>query len=683
MAHSSPSSPMLGPLLSTHISQKRRDFPDWLDLAKHYSSPLKKVKPTFDILPPPAETDADPRPSPSPTMAEQITERILARKRPYKPNNEERDLYYYGLAGNPRLIARTSCDVWVKPQRLSHDWQPRLEQRRKRYGAVRDGDPISAKWTRDFSMSIMQALEPNAWSFFFPIRILLQPDTENPNQPDNREEPETAQPIILLVAVPPDTMEWETGIDVALRCRKLLRDQGIMIEVEIREGIFASNAASSELEDLVDPESWSQSQHPWAKQELLPLLSYPGFPLTYLDENHSYGTLGQYLTLGDTDDVYGLTCRHVVVHQDEPTTKSCHQLTLTNNERQQHVQATNVGVEGIIKKLKDCQAFLDQTIQRLRDKQMKWEMVYQHEAADNKSKEFTDEDEKTLAVQDARIKHIQRVVDALKCISKKEERIIGHLVLHPPLEVKSQPPGIGYLRDWALVKMDEAKYPNGFKNQVYIPPYSPVFPMCSLEQAGFLQLVPQDEDKTTVKNRSSEASISESERKQLKENDTYKQAVAKKGATTDLTLGVRSSIEAVVREPGQDGKLDHTWKLLVLPWHDSSHFTKPGDSGSAVFDTSGQVIGMVVGRTSVMKNDGKRWRGLPVSSESPDRGRVLKIHLGKEVSPDEAPTAKGKDVHQLDNDRLDNEHTDVTFVSPIEWVFKDIEEFTGRKPRMC
>ena len=34
---------------------------------------------------------------------------------PYAPSDVEATYYYYGLPSKPRLVARSSCDVWMRP----------------------------------------------------------------------------------------------------------------------------------------------------------------------------------------------------------------------------------------------------------------------------------------------------------------------------------------------------------------------------------------------------------------------------------------------------------------------------------------------------------------------------------------------------------------------------------------
>ncbi|KAI8946013.1 hypothetical protein F4801DRAFT_566103 [Xylaria longipes] len=33
---------------------------------------------------------------------------------PCKPDNEERDIYFYGFSGSPKLVARTGHNRWTK-----------------------------------------------------------------------------------------------------------------------------------------------------------------------------------------------------------------------------------------------------------------------------------------------------------------------------------------------------------------------------------------------------------------------------------------------------------------------------------------------------------------------------------------------------------------------------------------
>ncbi|KAI1490161.1 hypothetical protein F5X96DRAFT_669991 [Biscogniauxia mediterranea] len=554
---------------------------------------------------------------------------------PYKPDDEERNYYYVGFTGNPRLVARTSDYHWSPPQRYA-GWgnmedQTRTIQLRKQYVAITDQEMIS-KWTKDVSYAIIKALERCNWCYFFPSTIRLESTCELLPT----EAPQPTSWTVLLVAVQEDSLQWELGISIALECRDILRAFDISnVEVEIREGRYTHHAASAQLEARIDNELWGTETN----KAILPMLSYPGYPIGYLEGRKSRGTIGLHLKLQGDDEstVYGLTCRHVVDNG-----RATHQpYKISGDYRQYHVQGDDNAFSECLEKTNRVQAGLIESAGFLERKKSHWDQWYVHDET-KKHKCFTKEDHESLQFLRAQIAYNTSIIEHLKAVSEKEKRIIGHLAFHPSLEVSSQQPG--YLRDWALIKLDPKKFIHNPQNEIFID--SPISAFLSHgRNIKFLTLHLKDE------------------LEQL--NDYYQ--VGKRGGHTGMTFGTKSGIEAVVRHPTLDGKAFYTWELLVVPGPGYTNFSDKGDSGSCVFNGDGCVVGLVTSSSDAKPEH--MWRGLPRGGS----WRLVRYSGSNSQSEDE-------------NDTPHNEMptwpigTDVTFVAPIEWVLKDIRDFTGCQP---
>ncbi|KAI0441380.1 hypothetical protein F4803DRAFT_576529 [Xylaria telfairii] len=146
---------------------------------------------------------------------------------PYKPDNEERDEYFHGLSGSPKLVARTGHNRWTKPLFESELGGTRkIAQYRKHYMALYDRE-ILGKWSTDLSMMIITTLDQCRWSYFLPVQTYMRDDHDN-------QKGKAA--TILLVAVEPASLQWEDGIKIALSCRDIIRKFEMFdIEVEIME----------------------------------------------------------------------------------------------------------------------------------------------------------------------------------------------------------------------------------------------------------------------------------------------------------------------------------------------------------------------------------------------------------------------------------------------------------------
>ncbi|RYP91918.1 hypothetical protein DL770_001978 [Monosporascus sp. CRB-9-2] len=559
--------------------------------------------------------------------------------RPYEPSPEERDEYYHGFAGKPKLVARTSCGVWTKPQH-EEGWGQKLCQTRKQYAAIGEHD-IIRKWSKIICIQIAHALKACHWNHFFPIRTGLRGTHFRHNSP-----------VVLLIAVDEDTLSWEDGITAALQCRSILRDFQIGdVEVEILEGRSHRAAVSTDLEALFDPENQSQKI---VHETITPMLSSLGYPLGYLEDRKGQGTLGLYLKFEDHAPIYGLTCRHVVYGNRQAGDS----YKFSGADRPQyHIQGTQITFQDWKDKLETELARCESRVKPLEDAHQRWDSYLQY---DEKKQHWrpTDKQRKELESDKAAAAFIDKVLKCVSPLAQKDKRKVGHLAFHPAFQVSARKPG--YLKDWALVELDLQKYLGPPENKVFIGDRG-------LAEMG--SLVTRAMSSELVKGHLPLSGILPAEYTQAQvflsgmPPEEYMQSpivVGKRGARTGLTFGVKNEIEAVIRSPGCGLDDQLTWELLIVPTKGYEKFSDGGDSGSSVFDLEGRVVGLVTGSTHEPRfKDGKR-----------------KKHPGDDTSPD---TAEEVDATALGT-KVDG--TDITFVSPIQWVLDDIEDFTGMKPQI-
>ncbi|KAI1172418.1 hypothetical protein F4777DRAFT_512575 [Nemania sp. FL0916] len=554
------------------------------------------------------------------------------RKEYHEPSAEERENYYYGLAGKPKLVARTGRDHWVKPHHLRSAWVSYPVWSKKYFWPIRDDDEIVSKWSKELATIIVKTLEPYPWSHFFPVKTPLEAD-------DCLDEKQISkineqQPIILLIAILKNSMGWETGIKMAFECLKVLHNHDIFIEVEVYEGAHQRNAISAELESKIDPIFWSPAHTIYlsnANKEVLPLLSYSGYAVGYLKDHHKWGTIGLHVTLGRSKKVYGLTCRHVV-DSGQPLTRSYD--ASRKDQRQYHIHGTDSIVAGALENLKDLQTWNEAGLKKLYDKQTRWELSHHMDTSES-SRRPTKSYKDTIVLCEATHKYTEELIESVKKVSAStnNERIIGHLAFYPRFEISTRI--LGYMRDWALIELDKQKYPDGFENKVYLGD----LPRTNEFDYRFKRFDGSLVDLEPRSKHPEELLYHSAEKKSF--------IVAKRGAASGVSLGTINAIEAVVRGPKPDGGHYASWEMLIIPEGGKGKFSEGGDSGSCVFDENCQVVGMVVG-SSLVRN-----------SRVPDGS----------ISPEE------------DTERGD-ETTDITFAVAIDQVFDDIEEFTGSRPRL-
>lgn len=139
---------------------------------------------------------------------------------PAPPSPEERELYYYHLFPScPPLLARSSTYVWENPQRPGSVMYPSGLSFKVR-------DRLLAQLWRDAQSGLIsrfiEATEDvfNTMDIF---RVYI-----------NDEYHET-----LMISVDPDSMSWERGYAIAMRCKAVLEEYDIHnVHCEIRESVI-------------------------------------------------------------------------------------------------------------------------------------------------------------------------------------------------------------------------------------------------------------------------------------------------------------------------------------------------------------------------------------------------------------------------------------------------------------
>ncbi|KAI1366397.1 hypothetical protein F5Y08DRAFT_351574 [Xylaria arbuscula] len=550
---------------------------------------------------------------------------------PYKPDSEEAQKYFHGFSGGPKLIARTGHSRWT-PSLFESGWNGELAQRRKFYMPL-DDEGIIGQWSKELSKDIISALGQCKWSYFFPIRTCLRDEYGC-----QRAVPAT----VLLVAVEPGSLQWEDGIGIAIRCRELIQKRKIFdLEVEILEDHYQRHDASTKLEaqfglNLEDPMC----------KKIAHLMSHTGYPIGYLEDRPGQGTVGLHVKLGaNHSTVYGLTCRHVVCGN-----RFRHEsYRISGNNRQHHIQANQHMFEGILRDLDALMAAEKILISKQELEMKRWDEWYQYDPS-TAHKKPTEAARKSLVEEQAQLALHISMEKVLKEVEKRDQRQIGHLAFHPDYTVSSRHQG--YLRDWALVELDPTKF-NHLDNRVFLRDSAP-------ENRFRKRLGPEFTLQLSIESETGFYS-------------SY--PVVKRGASTGLTLGTKSGVDAVIRQPGYGQNNDvYSWEMVIVPEDTAEEFSAKGDSGAIIFDDNGRVVAMVTGSNGI-QNDGRApWRGVPDKGSSSQNPKSFEDHN------DELKDADGPSAFDIPESR---KGTEVTFASPIEWILDDIQDFTGQRVQLA
>ena len=107
------------------------------------------------------------------------------------------------------------------------------------------------------------------------------------------------------------------------------------------------------------------------------------------------------------------------------------------------------------------------------------------------------------------------------------------------------------------------------------------------------------------------------------------------------------------------------WEWIVIAEAADKKFSQPGDSGACVFDMNGEVVGLVTSG-GVAKDVLRRWNKYTEQDES------LSVDSGAVESGPVRSESQGY-----------SRGTELTFVTPIDKIFEDIEKVTGCKPSLA
>ncbi|UKZ96710.1 uncharacterized protein TrAFT101_011487 [Trichoderma asperellum] len=137
---------------------------------------------------------------------------------PAPPSLEERRLYYFNIfPACPRLVARSSTFVWEHPRKPgSVMYLTRLRYDRRDSPFFR----LWENWKSGLIIQLMRIAERVNYTFMETARVEI-----------NGESHDT-----LMIGVEPDSLSWERGYALALRCKAVLEERGIHnVHCEIRE----------------------------------------------------------------------------------------------------------------------------------------------------------------------------------------------------------------------------------------------------------------------------------------------------------------------------------------------------------------------------------------------------------------------------------------------------------------
>ncbi|ORY56374.1 uncharacterized protein BCR38DRAFT_490674 [Pseudomassariella vexata] len=338
------------------------------------------------------------------------------------PSEQERSQYYYGLPSQPKLVARSNFHEMP--------WAPIVQGQhllRKRITNIGSGHPLVTKYNADLQHRLIGVLSSTKWTSIDVVRIGY--DDDNKDQ----------KPVVLWVAVEPESLDPGLGLQLAEQCRAALSHAGVEnVHCEIREATVTTSVVNSHSRPLIP-----LKQCGLGSTRYLTLTPTLGQSVAAEKTPGKEGTLGLYLCIGDPK-VEGqrvkcaLISHHVAYDDDQD---SC--MRVAQNGKPQ----TRIMVPG------------DATLKKIVDEVTATVAFWsEHSSPDSAN-----------ALHKA-----QRLQAHLSTLSTKSSRCIGP-VIYSPARMPEKIPGMAasdddgevqWLPDYALVRLDGTRF--GDSNQVFL-----------------------------------------------------------------------------------------------------------------------------------------------------------------------------------------------------------------------
>ncbi|KAL4071575.1 hypothetical protein V8B97DRAFT_1870846 [Scleroderma yunnanense] len=487
---------------------------------------------------------------------------------PTVPSLVEARYFYYGLPSQPRLVARSSTYIWLEPTGLE------AYPGEKELTPLGYDHPLQAIWEPIVGPAMVAYLDAQGvqWTSLDPVRIGSAGDL--------------SPPVIVWIGVRPGSLSAEAGVEVAMHCKGLLSAHSIDdIHVEIRESEVFRSAGPKMYKPARTSNPTARAHEPFSTALGLPICA----ELTPSIE----GTGGFFISDPRyPGKLYLVTAQHVLFPPGKDSNelyqyRNCSQprknvLLFGEAVIEKHTKAIESEIGGqhlIVGQLECWLAAADQT---------------NEEDPEAKRKEIESQSEKARKT----IKALETLfVDVSRDWKKQKNRVLGHVVLSPPISfgVREE----GFTEDWAVVEIDASKVDatNFVGNVIDLgttisideltawmyphPANRPSFMYPTNCLLLFYDTIPDEEMwKLSLRTRDhdNEPCI----------------MVVKRGYASGLTVGRLNTIRSFTRvliqgQPGQMSK-----EVAVLPRNTKlGPFSWPGDSGSATCLTAPTLLPLI------------------------------------------------------------------------------------------
>ena len=495
---------------------------------------------------------------------------------PSIPSPVEAASYYYGLPSEPALIARSSAELWVEPKGPEAYLVPKELKPVGPHDLDRMWEPIVASAIEAYLGS-----QDVAWTSLDPARIGYAGGD--------------AFPVIIWIGVVPGSLSGTKGVVVALGCRAILTENGVLdVHVEIRSSKTTLQAKLYKPVRTINP----------TVRTIEPFATTLGLPICGADTRHFEGTGGLFFVDSKSPGkLFLLTARHVLFHPDF-TPNNDHAPRFTSEATKKVLLLGDAALEARIKDIESEIGGKHILLKQLEARKLEAGGQDDDEEAQAERTDVERQEEdarKAIVALNELLSNITRDWGSLA------DRMIGHVVRSPPLAFSVGPDQ--HTEDWAVVEIDRSRVDKDnfvgncidlgtsiaveeFTSWMYPRPANPTsFKYPGNRLLKFIGTIPDGQ-------------MGKPDNKTLDHDNDPVIMVIKRGGASGLTVGRLNSIRSVLRyylkgQPGQSSR-----EVAVYPHNcKSGPFSEAGDSGSVVIDGTGRrIAGILTGAAGATKS---------------------------------------------------------------------------------
>ena len=464
---------------------------------------------------------------------------------PPVPSVDEAKGRYYDLLSRPHFIARSSYDTWVIPTDL------KINIGRRELRPV-GKHPLCDVWEGkvDIAMHYYLVEQKVQYTSLDPVRLAI--------------ENEATAPVIVWVGVKLDTLSAERGVDIAVGLRGILLQNGIDdVHVELRAATITTFSKLYKPAPPDDPTAHVRE----------PFSTSLGIPICAENTPDIQGTATLFFTVPSKPGrLFLLAPRHVLFRVD---VDNLHYAYNGSGPRRNVLLLSTDGLDSRIhnieKAVKDARMAVEHFERRLsiaKSQSDKAGRAFQLDEAESAMKEL----EKFL-------------VEAKEDWKDPKNRIIGHIVLSPPLLHNAANGGL--TQDFAVVEIDPTKInaTNFIGNAIDLG--------TEMAKATLMEVMDQHQcsfnypaDRLIRFNNVLLVN-------EMVDPNPENMLVFKRGHGTELTIGRLNNVHSVLRRAFETRPGEFSREVAVLSRSRSAPFSDGGDSGAVVIDGWGAVAGML------------------------------------------------------------------------------------------